>query len=331
MTAGPTAADPAAPLAPTPGIVLDSSQRSRFDRLGERGFLGLTLAATLLAVAVLVAIAVKVFDLAAPSMGKFGAGFLASQDWNAVTSRFGALDFIYGTAVSSLVALAIAAPISVAIALFLTELAPKWLRTPIGALVEVLSGIPSVVIGLWGILVMGPFVQNQLEPFLHSFLGWIPLFSGRYSPVGLLPAILVLTIMITPIVSSISRELFSRVPREQVEGALAMGATRWEMIRGVMLPYVGPGVVAALILGLGRAVGEAIAVTQVIGGTAGIRASFFGPADTLASRIASQYQGAVSNIQASSLGYLAAILLVLSVLFNVAARLIVRRVEGRRG
>ncbi len=311
-------------------IVLDSSQRRLGDRIGERGLLYVTLAASLVAVGVLVAIAVKVFQLAAPAIGEFGTGFLTSQDWNAVTNRFGALDFIYGTAVSALIALAIAAPISIAIALFLTELAPKWLRTPIGALVEVLSGIPSVVIGLWGILVMGPFVQNQLEPFLNSFLGWIPLFSGRYSPVGLLPAILVLTIMITPIVSSICRELFSRVPREQVEGALAMGATRWEMIRGVMLPYVGPGVVAALILGLGRAVGEAIAVTQVIGGTAGIRGSLFGPADTLASRIASQYQGAVSNIQIASLGYLAAILLVLSLIFNVGAQLIVRRVERSR-
>lgn len=311
-------------------IVLDSSQRKLSDRFGERAFLYLTLSASLVAVGVLIAIAVKVFDIASPAIGKFGIGFLGSQDWNAVTNKFGALDFIYGTAVSSLVALLIAAPISIAIALFLTELAPKWLRTPVGALVEVLSGIPSVVIGLWGILVMGPFVQNQLEPFLNSFLGWIPLFSGRYSPVGLLPAILVLTIMITPIVSSISRELFSRVPKEQVEGALAIGATRWEMIRGVMLPYVGPGVVAALILGLGRAVGEAIAVTQVIGGTAGIHSSLFGPADTLASRMASQYQGAVSNIQVASLGYLAAILLVLSLLFNVGAQLIVRRVEGSR-
>ena len=319
-------------MAATPApLVLDSSQRKRSDRFGERGFLLVTLAASLLAVGVLVAVAVKVFDLASPAISEFGLGFLTSQDWNAVTGKFGALDFIYGTAVSSLVALAIAAPISVAIALFLTELAPRWLRTPVGALVEVLSGIPSVVIGLWGILVLGPFVEGEVEPFLNSFLGWIPLFSGRYSPVGLLPAILVLTIMITPIVSSISRELFSRVPREQVEGALALGATRWEMIRGVMIPYVGPGVVAALILGLGRAVGEAIAVTQVIGGTAGIRSSLFGPADTLASRIASQYQGAVSNIQIASLAYLAVILLVLSLVFNLGAQLIVRRVARSRG
>ena len=315
--------------APAP-VALDSSQRSAFDRFGDRGFLYLTLAASLVAVGVLVAIAVKVFDLAAPAIGKFGGGFLVSHDWNAVTSKFGALDFIYGTAISSLVALLISAPIAIAIALFLTELAPKWLRTPVGALVEVLSGIPSVVIGLWGILVMGPFVQDHFEPFLNSFLGWLPLFRGRYALQGLLPAIMVLTIMIVPIVSSISRELFSRVPKEQVEGALAVGATRWEMIRGVMLPYVGPGIVAALILGLGRAVGEAIAVTQVIGGNAGIRWSLFEPADTLASRIASQYQGAVSNIQVSSLAYLAAILLVLSLIFNFGAQLIVRRVERSR-
>ena len=318
-------------MAVTPApIALDSSHRRRSDRIGEKGFLAVTVAATLLAVAVLVMVAVEVFDLAGPAIGEFGLGFLTSQDWNAVTGQFGALDFIYGTAISSLLALLLAAPISVAIALFLTELAPGWLRTPVGALVEVLSGIPSVVIGLWGILVLGPFVEGTIEPFLNSFLGWIPLFDGRYSPVGLLPAVLVLTIMITPIVASISRELFSRVPKEQVEGALAMGATRWEMIRGVMIPYVGPGIVAALILGLGRAVGEAIAVTQVIGGTAGINSSLFAPADTLASRIASQYQGAVSEIQIASLGYLAVILLVLSLLFNLGAQLIVRRMERKR-
>jgi phosphate transport system permease protein len=321
-------------VSPLPALLdpttLDASQRSRFDRIGDRAFRLVTLAAAAGAIAILVAIAYKVFELAAPSIGKFGLGFVSSHDWNAVTNKFGGLDFIWGTAFSSLVALIIAAPISIAIALFLTELAPTFLRTPIGALVEVLSGIPSVVIGLWGILVMGPFVEHQIEPFLNSFLGWIPLFSGRFSPVGLLPAVLVLTIMIVPIVASISRELFARVPKEQVEGALALGATRWEMIRGVMIPYVGPGLVAALILGLGRAIGEAIAVTQVIGVTAGVHWSLFGPADTLASRIAGQFQGAVSNLQVASLGYLAAILLVLSLIFNLGAQLIIRRVEQSR-
>src|SRR5205085_1431238 len=150
-------------------------------------------------------------------------------------------------------------PLSIAIALFLTELAPRWLRGPIGTLVEMLAAVPSVVVGLWGILVMGPFVANHLEPWLEHTLGFLPLFHGDPSIFGLLPAILVLTIMITPIVSSVSRELFLGVPRDLKEGALALGTTRWEMIRGVVLPYARSGIAAALILGLGRAVGEAIA------------------------------------------------------------------------
>lgn len=306
--------------------LLKRSRRRLGDRVGDTGFTWLTAGAALGAVALVGLLAYKVFDQAAPSIARFGLGFLTSQRWDAVAGKFGALDFIYGTLVSSFVALLLAAPLAIAIGLFLTELAPPFLRAPVGALVEVLAGIPSVVIGLWGILVLGPFVQSDLEPALGSALGWIPLFAGRHSPAGLLPAIIVLTIMIVPIVSSISRELFARVPRELQEGAFALGSTHWEMVRGVMLPYARPGLVAAMILGLGRAVGEAIAVTQVIGGATGIHASLFAPADTLASRIASQYQGAVSNLQVSSLAYLAAILLVISLISNVGAQLIVRRV-----
>src|SRR5581483_2876529 len=238
-----------------------------------------------------------------------------------------------GTAVSSPGALLIATPLSVAIALFLTELAPRGARTAVGTLVELLAGIPSVILGLWGILVLGPALQGTIEPALHGALGWLPvaggLFGSDYSLVGLFPAIVVLTIMTVPIVSSLTREIFATVPAAAKEGALALGATRWEMIRTVVLPHSRAGIVAAVILGLGRAVGEAIAVTQVIGGTAGINASIFAPADTLASRIAGQYQGAVSDIQASSIAYLAAILLVLALAFNAAARVIVRSLEGR--
>jgi phosphate transport system permease protein len=173
-------------------------------------------------------------------------------------------------------------------------------------------------------------VANHLEPWLEHTFGFLPLFRGDPSIFGLLPAILVLTIMITPIVSSVSRELFLGVPRDLKEGALALGTTRWEMIRGVVLPYARSGIAAALILGLGRAVGEAIAVTQVIGGSVAIHWSLFGPGDTLASRIASQYQGATTKLQVGSIAYLATILLVFSLLANVAAQAIVRKVARRQ-
>jgi phosphate transport system permease protein len=307
--------------------VFSGTQRRLSDRIGDVALRWTTLGATVGTLALVALLTYQIFDNASLSIGKFGFGFLTGRTWNAVTDVFGAADFIYGTAVSSLVALVIAAPLSIAIGLFLTELAPKRLRTPIASLIEVLAGIPSVVIGLWGILVLGPFLGDTVNPALQWALGWIPLFGGNAKQQeGMFTAIIVLTIMIVPIVSSIVRELFSRVPSDLKEGALALGLTRWEMVRGVVLPYARPGIAAALILGLGRAVGEAIAVTQVIGGTAGIHLSLFAGADTLASRIAAQYQGAVTDLQVSSIAYLAAILLVLSLLMNLGAQLIVRRV-----
>jgi phosphate transport system permease protein len=277
----------------------------------------------------LVAIAWKVFDVARPAISKFGFGFLTHQGWDVARNQFGALDFIWGTAITSLVALAIAAPVSIAIGLYLSELAPRGARTVIASLVELLAAIPSVVLGLWGILVLGPFVGQDLEPWLHRHLGFIPLFSGSPENSGILVAILVLTIMIIPISSSICRELFLGVPDELEHGALALGATRWEMVRGVILPYTRSGVSAALILGFGRAIGEAIAVTQVIGAGHGIHWSLFVTGDTLASRVAEQYQGA-AGLQLASLVYLAAILLVFSLIVNLVALAITRRFSYQR-
>ena len=285
-------------------------------RRGRRGpgdalLYTITLAAALASVTLLGLITWKVIDQAQLSISHFGLDFLTAKTWDPGSRQlFGAAAFLFGTTVTSIGALLVAGPLSIAIALFLTELAPRWLRAPIGALVEMLAAVPSVVVGLWGILVLGPFIQNHLEPFLKRTLGFLPLFRGDPSIFGLLPAILVLTIMITPIVSSVSRELFLGVPRELKEGALALGMTRWEMIRGVVFPYARAGIAAALILGLGRAVGEAIAVTQVIGGNVAIHWSLFATGDTLASRIAAQYQGA-SGLQVPALVYLAAILLVI--------------------
>jgi phosphate transport system permease protein len=305
------------------------SRRRVGDRFGDGLLYGLTAAAAAAAGALLIAIAWKIFDVAHPAISKYGFGFITHQGWDVARNKFAALDFIWGTALTSFAALLIATPVSIAIGLYLSELAPRGARTVIASLVELLAAIPSVVLGLWGILVLGPFVGKDLEPWLHRHLGFIPLFHGTPENAGMLVAILVLTIMIVPITSSICRELFVGVPTELEEGALALGATRWEMVRGVILPYTRTGVGAAVILGFGRAVGEAIAVTQVIGAGHGIHWSLFATGDTLASRIAEQYQGA-AGLQVASLVYLAAILLVISLLVNLAARLIERRFALQR-
>lgn len=314
--------------APRSGLFTRRTKLS--DRIGDPLLRVLTGLAGVCGVGVLVWIAVTVFDKASPAISRFGLGFLGSSSWDPVHLHFGAADFIFGTVVSSVLALIVAAPMSVAIAVFLTELAPRVARRPTAILVELLAAIPSVILGLWGIIVLGPFLNNHLEPALHSAFGWIPLFSGSPSPYGMFSAALILTIMTVPIVSSITREIFQTTPSEFKEGAYALGATRWEMVRMVVIPYAGPGIVGAVILGLGRALGEAIAVTQVIGNTGGIHASLFQSSGTLAAQIASEYQGATSNLEIASLVYLAAILLVITLIVNVAARLIVRRVTAGR-
>ena len=306
-------------------------RRGRF-RPGDAVLYVVTLLAAVSAVVLLALITREVLADAWPAMDQFGLKFLTTQAWDtrAGQEAFGARSFIFGTVVTSFGALLLATPISIAIALFLTELAPGWIRTVIGPLVELLAAVPSVVLGLWGILVLGPFIVNTLGPALHGTLGFLPIFSSEPT-VGssMFAAILILTIMIIPIVSSICRELFLGVPSELKDGALALGATRWEMVRGVVFPYARAGIAAAMILGLGRAIGEAIAVTQVIGNNVAINADLFQPGDTLASRIAGQYQGADTALQISSLVYLAVILLVFSLLTNIIAQIVVRRVAGR--
>ena len=302
--------------------------RPRFGDLGLRLVAG---SAAVVLTAIMVAIVYQVVREAHTSIAQFGLGFLTSSEWNAVTNRFGALDLIWGTLASSLLALLIAVPVAIAIGLYLSELAPAVLRTPVGLMVELLAAIPSVVLGLWGILVMGPFLAEHVEPFLGDHLGFIPLFSGPPSSHGLLPAAVVLTIMIIPIVASISRELFTSVPSDLKQGAMALGATRWEMVRSVAIPQVSGGLVAAIMLGFARAAGEAIAVSQVIGGTLSFKVQLFAPADTMAARIASQYQGAATSLQRSSLAYLAVILLAISLVTNISAQLISGRIQRRMG
>jgi phosphate transport system permease protein len=300
------------------------------DWLGDRIMFGLTLLAALATVAIMVAIAYKVVRGAELSFRAFGLSFVWGSAWDTNKDVFGAAPFLFGTAVTSLIALLIATPLAIAIALFLSELAPRGARVVVGSLVELLAAIPSVVLGLWGILVLGPFAANHVEPSLHRWLGFLPIFSGKPGSSGIFIAGLVLAIMVVPIVASICRELFLSVPSELEEAALALGSTRWEMVKGVVLSSSRPGIAAAVILGLGRAIGEAIAVTQVIGAGGAIHASIFATGDTLASRIAGQFIGATSRLQIASLFYLAAILLVIGLLTNLLAQVIVRRFEFQR-
>jgi phosphate transport system permease protein len=218
------------------------------------------------------------------------------------------------------------------IGLFLSELAPPSIRTAIGTLIDMLAAVPSVVVGLWGIYVLAPFDAQHVQPFLGSALGWIPIFAhgGDKTESTVFTAMIVLTIMTIPITSSICRELFLGVPTELEEGSIGLGATRWEMVKTVVVPSVRGGVVAAVILGLGRALGEAIAVTQVIGNFIPLKTSIFEPGDTIASRVANQYQGAITNTQVAALIYLALILLVITFITNYAAQRVVKRFEFQR-
>ncbi len=306
--------------------------RKRGDRLGDGVLYALTAAASIVGVLIVGAIIWRVADGAWPAVKLFHLGFLWHNEWNPVTNRFGARDLILGTVVTSFGAMLLAAPLSIAIGLFLSELAPPSLRGPVGTLIEMLAAVPSVVVGLWGIYVLAPFDAQHVQPVLSSFLGWIPIFAHGQDKVEstVFTAIIVLTIMTIPITSSICRELFLGVPTELEEGAIGLGATRWEMVKTVVVPAVRGGIVAAVILGLGRALGEAIAVTQVIGNFIPLKLSIFAPGDTLASRVANQYQGAPSNIAVASLIYLALILLVITFISNLAAQRVVKRFEFQR-
>jgi phosphate transport system permease protein len=310
-----------------PGAPRPSRVRSA-DRLGDGVLYGLCMLASLLAVVLIGAIAYKVTSGASASISRFGLGFLAHTAWKPNFEVFGAATFVYGTAVTSLAALLLAVPLGISIGLYLSMMAPRRVRGVIGPLVEMLAAIPSVILGFWGILVFGPFLQRHLEPLLHGALGFLPVFGvPATTGSGLLNASLILTIMVVPIIASLSRDLFLTVPRELQDGATALGATRWEVTRGVVLPSAASGIVAATFLGLGRALGEAIAVTQVIGAGNFIHASLFGTGDTLASRIADQYAGAATPSLVASLFYLGFILLVIGLLANIAAQWITRRFD----
>jgi phosphate transport system permease protein len=287
----------------------------------------------LLAVAwlILLMVLAMIFALAAkslPSIRQFGLRFITTTDWNPVRGEFGALAFIYGTVMSSLLALLISVPLSLGIAIFLVEQAPPRFARPITYLVELLAAIPSVVYGLWGIFVLAPLLRVYVEPPLQRWFGWLPIFKGPITGIGLLTAGVILAIMITPIISAVVRDVLAAVPSSQREAALALGATKWETTRVVLINGA-PGIAGAIILGLGRAIGETMAVTMVIGNRADISASLFAPSYTIASAIANEFTEATQDLYLSALVELGLILFLVTFVVNAIARFLVWNVTRR--
>ena len=293
---------------------------------GDLAFRALTALFALSVIVTLGAMALQMTRASEESISKFGLGFITGTNWDPVREIFGALPFIYGTVVSSLLALVLAVPVSLGVAIFLSELAPAWLRGPVGFLVELLAAVPSVVYGLWGIFALAPFLREVVEPFLGKTLGFLPLFQGPHQGFGMLAGGIILAIMITPTISSVSREVLRAVPATLREAALGLGATRWEAVRMAVLPYARSGLVGATILGLGRALGETMAITMVIGNRAEISASLFAPSYTMASVIANEFTEATGDVYLAALAEIGLLLFVVTVLLNIVARLLVWRV-----
>jgi phosphate transport system permease protein len=308
-----------------------SARRSLEGSLGDRVLYGLCVLGGIVAAVTLFEVAYQVITGASPAISRFGLSFLAHSQWAPNFGRFGAATMLFGTAVTALIAMAIATPLAIAIAIYLSLLAPRGVRVIVGPLVEMLAAIPSVILGFWGIIVLAPFVQRHLEPWLNHAFGFIPIFGPpQTTGLSVFTAGLILTVMVVPIIASLSRDLFLTVPSELREGAEALGATRWEVIRGVVLPTTVSGVAAATMLGLGRALGEAIAVASVIGDGSSIHSSGFDTGNTLAARIANDIQYVVSSLHTASLFYLALILLAISVVTNLIARAIASRYDVYR-
>src|SRR5207249_1231864 len=297
---------------------------------GDALFRGLMFFSALLVLLIVGGMIVALAEKSMLSIREFGFGFLTSREWNPVKGEFGALPFVYGTIVSSLIALIISVPVSLGIAIFLVEQAPHFLSRPIAFLVELLAAIPSVVYGLWGIFVLAPFLRVHVEPPLQRWLGWLPLFQGPITGIGLLTGGAILAIMITPIISAVVRDVLAAVPSSQREAALALGATKWETTR-VVLVNGAPGIAGAVILGLGRAIGETMAVTMVIGNRAEISASLLQPSYTIASVIANEFTEATQDLYLSALVELGLILFLVTFVVNGVARVLVWNVTRKTG
>jgi phosphate transport system permease protein len=297
-------------------------------RYSDAAFKWVSALAAAMIVLLIVVVGWELYKGSRLSIAKYGLGFLGSSSWDPVAEKYGALPFIFGTLVSAFLALLIAVPLGVATALFLTELAPQKMRQPIVMAIEMLAAVPSVIFGLWGIFILIPWLRDHLFVWLKHSLGFIPLFQGPIYGVGMLAAGIIVAIMILPIVTSISREILRSVPNLQREAAYALGATRWEALRIAVLSYARRGLFGAAILGLGRALGETMAVTMVIGNRPQISASLFAPGYTLASVIANEFTEATTDLYLSSLFELGLILLVVTILVNVLAQVMLRSMAG---
>ncbi len=292
------------------------------DRIYQGVLTALALALPLLIVVLLA----QLFVSALPAIRRFGPSFLWTSTWDPVAEVYGAAPMIFGTLASSFIALLLAVPLALGVAIFLTEFAPRWLRQPVAFLVELLAAIPSVVYGVWGIFVLIPFLRAYVVPPLKAVLGWTPFFQGVFYGNSLLAGGIILAIMIVPYIAAVSREVLLAVPGSQREAALAMGATRWEAVRSAVLPYGRAGLIGAVILGLGRALGETMAVTMVIGNRHDIGLSALQPAYTMAAAIANEFSEATTDLYLSALFEVGLILFVITVVVNAAARLLIWRV-----
>jgi len=295
----------------------------------------LTRAAAIAVLVILGGVIISLIDGSLPALQAFGLNFLIEERWNPVTEKFGALAPIYGTLVTSFIAMLIAVPVGLLIAVFLTELCPMWLRRPIGIAIELLAGIPSIIYGIWGLFVFAPFLQETLQPFLIATFGNIPLlstlFAGPPYGIGMLTAGLILAIMVLPFVTSISRDVFDAVPPVLKEAAYGIGCTTWEVVRYVVLPYTRVGVIGGVMLGLGRALGETMAVTFVIGNAHKVSASLLAPGTTISATIANEFTEAVGDLYTSSLIALGLILFVITFIVLAIARYMLLRIERRIG
>lgn len=300
--------------------------------IGDRIYEIITAVCALIVPALVVAIAVAIFAAAWPAFAKLGLSIVTSSDWDVAGGHFGAAPALFGTLASAAVALVIATPLAIGVAIFLSEFSPNWLRQPVGFLVDLLAAIPSVVYGLWGIFVLIPLLREKVMPFLRDtlHLGATPFFTGpAYGP-SMLAAGLILAIMALPYISAVSREVLMAVPRSQREAALALGATRWEMIRDAVIPYARSGIIGGIMLGLGRALGETMAVTMVIGNRPEISASLFAPGYTMASLIANEFSEATNDLHLSALMAVGATLFVITLIVNAVARWLVWSVSRSR-
>ena len=304
-------------------------------QLGDIVFRNLTRASAITVLVILGGIILSLIHGAWPALSTFGLDFLIQQSWNPVTERFGAIAPIYGTVVTSLIAMLIAVPVGLFIALFLTELCPMWLRRPIGIAIELLAGIPSIIYGIWGLFVFAPFLQQYVQPFLIALFGPVPvlsdLFAGPPYGIGIFTAGLILAIMVLPFITSISRDVFEAVPPVLKEASYGLGCTTWEVARYVVLPFARVGVIGGVMLGLGRALGETMAVTFVIGNAHRISGSILAPGTTISATIANEFTEAVGDLYTSALIALGLILFVITFIVLACARLMLMRLNAKVG